>query len=54
MCDNLTLYKTFVPSPTMHPQIHLTTMNSHFFPMYDEDNEHRPYLNVKRKLSGSY
>jgi hypothetical protein len=52
MCDNLSVYKSFVPSTTMLPQSQSTTMNSQFFPMHDEDDEHRPYISVKRKLSG--
>jgi hypothetical protein len=54
MCDNLSLYKSFVPSTTILPINQSTTMNSHFFPIHDEDDEHRPYISVKRKLSGLY
>ncbi|CAF1680969.1 unnamed protein product, partial [Adineta ricciae] len=42
MCDNLPLYKSLPPS---------TNMNAQFYPEHDEDNEHRSYANVKRKLS---
>lgn len=56
MCDNLSLYKSFVPSNTILPQNQSTTMTSQFFPIHDEDNdddnEHRQYISVKRKLSG--
>ncbi len=54
MCDNLSVYKSFVPSTTIHPQTQSTTTNSHFFPVHEEDDEHRPYMSVKRKLSGLY
>ena len=54
MCDNLSLYKSFGSSTTIHPQNQLTTVNSQFFPTYDEDDERRPYMSVKRKLSGLY
>ncbi|CAF1567137.1 unnamed protein product, partial [Adineta steineri] len=46
------------PSTTTnrHPQIQTqtttATINSQFFPIHDEDNEYRPYMSVKRKLSG--
>jgi hypothetical protein len=52
MCDNLSLYKSFVPSTTILPQHQSTTMNLQFFPIHDEDDEHRPYMSIKRKLSG--
>jgi hypothetical protein len=49
MCDNLSLYK----STTMLPQNQSTTMNAHFFPIHNEDDDDdRPYISVKRKLSG--
>ncbi|CAF0791628.1 unnamed protein product [Rotaria sordida] len=51
MCDNLSLYKSFVPSTPILPQTESTTMNLQFFPAYDEDNEHRSCMSVKRKLS---
>ena len=52
MCDNLSL----APSATILPQHQSTTMNAHFFPIHDEDDEEddRPYMSVKRKLSGLY
>lgn len=53
MCDNLSLYKSFVPSTSILPQTESTAMNSHFFPAYDDD-EHRLYTSAKRKLSGLY
>ena len=53
MCDNLSVYKSFVPSTTILPQNQSTTMNSHYFPMHGEDDdEHSSYISVKRKLSG--
>ena len=48
MCDNLSLYRTYIPSTT-------TTQST---PTYSTDNddeydhEHRPYMSIKRKLSG--
>jgi hypothetical protein len=53
MCDNLSLYKTYIPSPTTQ----LTTMTPQFYPIDnddDNDNEHRSYMSIKRKLSGIY
>ena len=52
MCDNLSL----ATSTTILPQNQSTTMNAHFFPIHDEDDEEddRPYMSVKRKLSGLY
>jgi len=47
MCDNLPLYKTYIPSPTTQ----LTTMTPQFYPI-DNNDEHRPYMSIKRKLSG--
>ncbi len=57
MCDNLSLYKSFVPSTTILPQNQSTTMNAHFFSLHgedDDDEDDRPYTSVKRKLSGLY
>lgn len=50
MCDNLSLYKTYIPSSTTQ----LTTMPPQFYPINDnnDDNEHRSYMGIKRKLSG--
>lgn len=49
MCDNLSLYKTYIPSPANQ----LTTMSPQFYPTDDIDDEHRPYMSIKRKLSGT-
>lgn len=57
MCDNLSLYKTYIPSPTNQ----LTTIAPQFYPTNDadddddddEDEQHRPYMSIKRKLSGT-
>jgi hypothetical protein len=54
MCDNLSLYKSFIPSTTILPQNQSITTNSQLFPVHDNDNEHRPYISVKRKLSGLF
>jgi hypothetical protein len=51
MCDNLSLYKTYIPSPTTTQS---TTMTPQFYPLdndNDYDDEHRPYMSIKRKLS---
>jgi hypothetical protein len=55
MCDNLSVYKSLPPSTSILPQNSSTTMNTHFFPIHDEDDDDdRPYMSVKRKLSGLY
>ncbi len=46
MCDNLSLYKTYIPSPTTQSP----TINPQFYPI--DNDEHRPYTSIKRKLSG--
>ncbi len=48
MCDNLSLYTTYIPSPTTQ----LTTINPQFYPTDNDNDEHRPYMSIKRKLSG--
>ena len=45
MCDNLALYKSLPRS---------TNMNAQFYPEHNDDNEHRSYASVKRKLTGLY
>ncbi len=55
MCDNLSLYKAYIPSQTTTTQS--TTMASQFYPLdndNDYDDEHRSYMSIKRKLSGKY
>ncbi len=54
MCDNLSLYKTYIPSPTSLPPAQSTTISPQFYPIDNDDNEHRPYMSIKRKLSGIY
>jgi len=49
MCDNISLYKTYIPSPTTPS----TTITPQFYPLDDDGgDEQRPYMNNKRKLSG--
>ncbi|CAF1589130.1 unnamed protein product, partial [Adineta steineri] len=58
MCDNLSLYKTYIPSSTSLPLVQSTTITPQFYPMNnnndddDDDDEHRSNTSIKRKLSG--
>jgi hypothetical protein len=52
MCDNLSLYKSYIPSPTSLPPTQSTTMAPQFYAIDNDDDEHRPYMSVKRKFSG--
>ena len=48
MCDNLSLYRTYVP-----PSATTQSTPTYFTDNDDEyDHEHRPYMSIKRKLSG--
>ncbi|CAF3595430.1 unnamed protein product [Rotaria sp. Silwood1] len=52
MCDNLSLYKTYIPSPTLLSSTQSTTMTPQFYRMNnDDDQQHRPYMSIKRKFS---
>ncbi|CAF2546503.1 unnamed protein product [Rotaria sp. Silwood2] len=51
MCDNLSLYKTYIPSPTILSSTQSTTMAPQFYPMNSDDQQHRPFMSIKRKFS---
>ncbi|CAF1201486.1 unnamed protein product, partial [Adineta ricciae] len=51
MCDNLSLYKTYVPSSTSLPETSLTSTIPQFYPTDTHEDEHRTHMSVKRKLS---
>ena len=55
MCDNLSLYKSYIPSSTLFLPTQSTTMTAQFYPMNnDDDDVHRSYINNKRKFSGIF
>ncbi len=51
MCDNLTLYKTYIPSST---SLSTTITPPQFYPIDNNEDEHRSNTSIKRKLSGIY